>query len=177
MAFILQKIAIVFQKICPIIHPFFQYLLNTCHLPVDKSQKDSTEGQINTDKCDMLHSRDVYRHSERLTLEGVVENELQEITQVNEAGKGLPGREKRFKKVWSEDNVGELKRTFKYLTEARLRIERYDQMREGKETSFRFSTSSRLGFPKMLYFELDYHRAKGEKFLIPREEFLSSQFP
>lgn len=43
-----------------------------------------------------------------------------------------------------------LRRTFKYFAKARLRIERYGRLREGKATSFRFSTSSRLDFPKTL---------------------------
>lgn len=46
---------------------------------------------------------------------------------------------------------GKLKTASKYFTKARLRIERYDQLREGKTTSLRLFTSTRLSFPKMPY--------------------------
>ena len=57
---------------------------------------------------------------------------------------------------------GKFKRTFKYFSKARLRFEREGQLREGKPTSFRLSTSNRLSFPKMPYCELEFYRVRGK---------------
>lgn len=60
---------------------------------------------------------------------------------------------------------GKLRRTFKYLTKARLRVEGDDLLGEVNAT-MGFSTPTRLHFPKLPYFELTSRVKEGNFFNI-----------
>lgn len=95
-----------------IIHPFFQYLLITYHMPTDSLKRPALGTNTATMWCDTAerYTGTVKVHKRKwLILEGITETELHHSGNEADKVRAFYGERMKISKVWSSDNMANLR--------------------------------------------------------------------